>query len=799
MQKALLFILFLIPFSIFTKAQNLITVGEIYDGTAHDIASGYDVIYLAQGRHLALLDPETGLRIKNYTDEPYPDPLVAVEFDKTGNMLFVATGKVIYIYDESSKTARVWETVNNTTIMDFQCIAEHQVMLVVLSDRAVMVDYSMNEPFVISTFTMPPGIMFFIRPHIALTRNGNMAYLTGFITGQTIRGVNGLVIVDLDSQGGYGSPHVYPGFWNPSAHYSSATATALNVQVIENYQGSYTYAFLACGHAGQLTVLDVSDPAAPAFVSRKAIHEGFPVSHIILKDDSTRLLVASSNILHSLDTETLQILGSRNAGFFDAGDRDMILHHRGDRKEVWTATHFSVDYVINAVDVTTDQLSHPVKQWWISSSDGAVAVPAWHSIYLPTFGGIVRYDVSDETRPVAINESYQPAGGTIEHIDIIFHQPDNPDQALLLTAPGNGGVQFWPVSASNPNPGPPVKVKQNPSQWGNAQVYQNDVGYFRKDGINYFLADLANRTTNEVALQIYNTISGDWINVFEQSTELKANAHAILVYEEYAFVTCNGGFFVVDLSQLPHTASIVDLVVNDWNEDGKPNQTNGIMIRPDGAYVFVAHDPGVVQSFAFDKATGKVTGPLHVLHGEGITGCTNRGRYFGALDRLYIAGRGGNIMEIDARDPYDLKLLSVWNNGAYKGEMQDCHIYDFGKGPRILAVKNNEGFALLKIEDYPLTAPANPVQTPRIITLYDPYPNPFRDETTIGWLSDTGGHTMLNIIDTKGRIVKTLINTYYPPGEYTCIFRKETLPQGIYYAQLRIGNRESTKMMLIIR
>ena len=66
-------------------------------------------------------------------------------------MLFIATDKVIYIHDESSKTVRVWEAENSKTIMDFQCIAEDQVMLVVLSDRVVMVDYSMDEPFVIST------------------------------------------------------------------------------------------------------------------------------------------------------------------------------------------------------------------------------------------------------------------------------------------------------------------------------------------------------------------------------------------------------------------------------------------------------------------------------------------------------------------------------------------------------------------------------------------------------------------------------------------------------------------------
>jgi hypothetical protein len=779
--------------------QGLQTMGEIFDGSARDIASGYEVLYLAQGRNLAILDPETGLRTHNFNDEPYPHPLVAVEFDKEANRLFVATERHVYIHDKSANLVRVWENEHEKTIGDIECVFEDQVMLVILSDQVVLVDYSSDTPSIVSSFGVPPGIMNFQRPHIALTRNGQMAYLTGFIIGQPIRNVNGLVIVDLDSENGYTEPLVYPTFWNPSAHYSSAGASALNVQVLENYKDENTYAFLACGLTGQLTVLDVTQPDAPFFVDRKLIFEGFPVFHVLLDNDASRLFVASANILHILDIQSLEVLGSRNTGFWNAGARDMALHYHGNRKQIWTATHYSVNFVINGMDVTTNQVTHPVRQWWISSSDGAVAVPEWHSVYIPTFGGIVRYDVSDETFPVAVNESYQPAviGGVTEHIDIMFPDPDNRDHALLLTAPGVGGVQYWAVSKSNPNPSPPIWVVQKPAHWGSNPVYQNDVGHFRKNGVNYFLADLANRITDDVALQIYNTESGAWIDVIEQSPDLKANAHAILLFEEYAFVTCNGGFFVVDLSQLPHNASITDVVINDWNNDGRPNQTNGIMIRPDGAYVFVAHDPGVIQSYAFDKATGKVTGPLHILYGEGITGCTNRGRYFGPLDRLYVAGRGGNIMEIDACDPYNMKLLSVWNNGAYKGEMQDCHIYDFGYGPRVLAVKNNEGFAILKIDNS--TSVQEEILPQNIILLVQNYPNPFNYSTAIRWQSLISGQTTLVIFDVLGKKVKTLVDDFKHQGEYTVHFDGGDISSGIYFYQLRVGEHITTNKLILTK
>lgn len=700
-EKTLTSILLLVLFlATSLQGQHLTTLGEIHDGTAYDIAAGHGVLYLAQGRHLALLDPATGLRLQNYTPEPYPAQLVAVEFDKDADLLVVATLRDIHIYDQRNHIEKVWHNPFAGGIQDFKCIAADKKIVAVLSSGVVIIDYSTAVPAVVSLFSAPEGISFFSRVHVAETRKGQMAYLSGFITGQQIRGINGLVIANLDSANQYAAPYCYPSFWNPVAHYGSPAASVMNVQVAEDLHSRHTYAFVACGTLGQLTVLDVTDPAAVSFMRKKDLFPGFPAFNLLLDEDNARLFVATANILHVVHTGDMSISGSVNAGFYNAGNRDMALFVDGPKKQVWTATNWSVDYVINAVDVTTDKPVHAVAQWWISSSDGAVAVPEWNSVYLPTFGGVVRYDVSDLSHPVAVYESYQPTGGfAIEHIDIVFPDPDDPDHALLLTAPGNGGIQYWPVSKVDPNPGPPAWVCRRPEHWGADPVYQNDVGHFRKDGVNYFLADLANRSTNEVALQIYNTSTGEWINVFEQSDQLKANAHSILVHDEHAFVTCNGGFFVVDLSQLPYAARITDVVVNDWNDDGRPNQTNGIMISPRGEYLFVAHDPGVVQSFAFDATTGTVSGPLDKLYGEGITGCTNRGRYFCQLDRLYVAARGGNILEIDAGDPYNLELLSVWNNGAYRGEMQDCRIYDFGEGPSILAVKNNEGFAILKINE----------------------------------------------------------------------------------------------------
>ena len=73
-------------------------------------------------------------------------------------------------------------------------------------------------------------------------------------------------------------------------------------------------------------------------------------------------------------------------------------------------------------------------------------------------------------------------------------------------------------------------------------------------------------------------------------------------------------------------------------------------------------------------------------------------RYEPTTQRVYAGGTQGRLWEFDASDPTSLALRSVWNS-PYVGETQDCRIYDFGSGPRVLFAKNNEGFAILDPDD----------------------------------------------------------------------------------------------------
>jgi uncharacterized protein (DUF1501 family) len=78
-------------------------------------------------------------------------------------------------------------------------------------------------------------------------------------------------------------------------------------------------------------------------------------------------------------------------------------------------------------------------------------------------------------------------------------------------------------------------------------------------------------------------------------------------------------------------------------------------------------------------------------------------------------------------------------------------------------------------------------------------PNPFTSSTTIKFKTD-GGHTLIQVIDMLGRVLKVLLETDYPAaGTYNVTFDSEGLPPGVYYARLQNGVVQHVRPMLKVR
>ncbi|MBL0153448.1 MAG: DUF1501 domain-containing protein [Chitinophagaceae bacterium] len=78
------------------------------------------------------------------------------------------------------------------------------------------------------------------------------------------------------------------------------------------------------------------------------------------------------------------------------------------------------------------------------------------------------------------------------------------------------------------------------------------------------------------------------------------------------------------------------------------------------------------------------------------------------------------------------------------------------------------------------------------------YPNPFTSSTTIKFTTK-GGHTLVQIIDMLGRVIKTPVDRDYGPGTYSITFDSGPLPAGVYYARFQNGPVQQVKPMLKVR
>lgn len=79
------------------------------------------------------------------------------------------------------------------------------------------------------------------------------------------------------------------------------------------------------------------------------------------------------------------------------------------------------------------------------------------------------------------------------------------------------------------------------------------------------------------------------------------------------------------------------------------------------------------------------------------------------------------------------------------------------------------------------------------------YPHPFTNNTEITFKTQ-GGHTLLQVFDTLGRLIVTLVDkTYAGPATDKVTFVAEGLPTGIYYARLQNGVSQNVWPMMKVR
>jgi hypothetical protein len=84
------------------------------------------------------------------------------------------------------------------------------------------------------------------------------------------------------------------------------------------------------------------------------------------------------------------------------------------------------------------------------------------------------------------------------------------------------------------------------------------------------------------------------------------------------------------------------------------------------------------------------------------------------------------------------------------------------------------------------------------VTLISNYPNPFNEFTNIKFKT-AGGHSLIQIMDAQGRVIKTLHDRDTTPGEYNIRFETNGLPAGLYYMRFQNGVIQQVKPIIKVR
>ena len=84
------------------------------------------------------------------------------------------------------------------------------------------------------------------------------------------------------------------------------------------------------------------------------------------------------------------------------------------------------------------------------------------------------------------------------------------------------------------------------------------------------------------------------------------------------------------------------------------------------------------------------------------------------------------------------------------------------------------------------------------------YPNPFNPETTISYSVKEPAPVKIEIYNTKGQLVRTLVNQIQPRGFYSEIWngtdeRGNPVASGVYMYRMTAGNYRSHKKMMLIK
>jgi hypothetical protein len=90
-------------------------------------------------------------------------------------------------------------------------------------------------------------------------------------------------------------------------------------------------------------------------------------------------------------------------------------------------------------------------------------------------------------------------------------------------------------------------------------------------------------------------------------------------------------------------------------------------------------------------------------------------------------------------------------------------------------------------------------QIPKNFNLINVYPNPFNPVLHINFELSLAGMTHVNILDIAGAHIKTLHSGFLKSGSHELSWHAESMPSGLYFISLKLGDKNLTKKVVLLK
>jgi hypothetical protein len=169
------------------------------------------------------------------------------------------------------------------------------------------------------------------------------------------------------------------------------------------------------------------------------------------------------------------------------------------------------------------------------------------------------------------------------------------------------------------------------------------------------------------------------------------------------------------------------------------------------------------------------------------------------------ANSSGNDFNVDYSIETDMPELYV---ATMKGLFNSLIIQIYHDSTTLIAtLTNNLSTGLWNYAEYTVNLVdvdnhSNPIPITNFLS--QNFPNPFNPSTNINYSVQFPANASINIYNSLGQVIRNLINEYALPGDYTVPWDGKDnsgapVSAGTYFYQLKVGDYESTKRMILLK